>query len=222
MKQLVASIMCGDQLNLKAELEGLLEAGINWLHCDVMDGVFVNNLAMGPYDIEAIQQVDGFTLDVHLATVTPDKYIEMYGPLKPDYITFHIETSENPQKSIDLIKSFECKVGLAFSPETPVSEVEPYLDQIDLLLVMTVNPGFAGQQFNESVLNKLKELTDIFVTMEGPRPLVEVDGNIYSETIEKMSAYEVDLYVLGTSALFREDGLSYTEKAERLNEVINL
>lgn len=222
MKQLVASIMCGDQLNLKTELEGLLEAGITWLHCDVMDGVFVNNLAMGPYDIEAIQQVDGFTLDVHLATVTPDKYIEMYGPLKPDYITFHIETSDDPQKSINLIKSFDCKVGLAFSPETPVSAIEPYLNQIDLLLVMTVNPGFAGQPFNESVLHKLKELTEIFATMEDPRPLVEVDGNIYSETIKKMAAYDVDLYVLGTSALFRQDGLSYSEKAERLNEVINL
>lgn len=222
MKQLVASIMCGDQLNLKSELEGLLEAGINWLHCDVMDGVFVNNLAMGPYDIEAIQQVEGFTLDVHLATVTPDKYIEMYGPLNPDYITFHIETSADPQKSIDLIKSYHCKVGLAFSPETPVSAIEPYLEQIDLLLVMTVNPGFAGQKFNETVLNKLKELTDFFATMEGPRPLVEVDGNIYSETIKKMSAYDIDLYVLGTSALFREDGLTYTEKAERLNAAINL
>lgn len=221
VKRLVASIMCGDQLNLGNELNSLLEAGINWLHCDVMDGIFVNNLAMGPYDIEAIQKVEGFILDIHLATVTPDKYIAMFAPLKPDYITFHIETSENPQKTIELIKSFDCKVGLAFNPETPVSAIEPYLSEIDLLLVMTVNPGFAGQRFNESVLDKLKLLTTIFSKVDYRRPLVEVDGNIYETTMRQMSDYDVDLYVLGTSALFRNDGISYIDKANNLNTVIN-
>lgn len=220
MKQLVASIMTANQLEIQKELDALIEVGIDWLHCDVMDGVFVNNLAMGPYQIEYLKKFEEMTLDIHLATIDPEKYIDMFGPLKPDYITFHIETTENPEKIFEQIRGYGCKVGLAFSPETPVSVIEPYLSQIDLLLVMTVNPGFAGQKFNESVLNKMNELTDIFKTASYERPLVEVDGNIYDVTINKMNGLDVDLFVLGTSALFNKTEQTYQEKADHLNHII--
>ncbi|MGH2064710.1 ribulose-phosphate 3-epimerase [Aerococcus urinaeequi] len=221
MKQLVASIMTADQLNLKDELSDLLEAGINWLHCDVMDGVFVNNLAMGPYQIERLKGYDELTIDIHLATVNPEHYIDMFGPLKPDYLTFHIETTDNPTHLIERIRSYGSKVGLAFSPETPTKEIEPYLDQVDLVLVMTVNPGFSGQKFNESVLNKLQELTNIFNTADYQVPLIEVDGNIYDVTIKKMENMKVDLFVLGTSALFNKTNQTYNEKADYLNNILN-
>lgn len=220
MKQLVASIMTANQLELNQEIKDLLDVGINWLHCDVMDGVFVNNLAMGPYQIEYLKKFEELTLDVHLATVDPEKYIDMFGPLKPDYITFNIETTDNPELLFERIRSYGVKVGLAFSPETPVNAIEPYLAEIDLLLVMTVNPGFSGQKFNESVLKKLEELTTIFKEVNYKRPLIEVDGNIYDETMNKMNNMDVDLYVLGTSALFNKSENTYQEKVNHLNSVI--
>lgn len=221
MKQLVASIMTGDQLRLDEEISQLIDVGIDWLHCDVMDGVFVNNLAMGPYQIERLKEYKELTLDIHLATVNPEHYIDMFGPLQPDYLTFHIETTDNPNRLINKIKSFGCKVGLAFSPETPTKEIEPFLDQVDLILVMTVNPGFAGQTFNESVLNKMEELTEILNKADYPVPLIQVDGNIYDVTIKKMKGLKVDLFVLGTSALFNKTDESYQEKADYLNNIIN-
>ncbi|MGX7107403.1 ribulose-phosphate 3-epimerase [Hutsoniella sourekii] len=220
-KRLVASIMTADQMHLKVTLDELVEAKINWLHCDVMDGVFVNNLAMGPYQIEALKKDARLILDVHLATVNPEHYIRMFGPLQPDYITFHIETTENPEELFQLIRSYNCKVGLAFSPDTPVTTIEPYLKDIDLLLVMTVNPGFAGQEFISNVLNKLEKLTEIFSENNFERPLIEVDGNIYDQTIRKMTNFDVDLFVLGTSALFNEDGQSINDKSKYLREVLS-
>lgn len=221
MKQLVASIMTGDQLKLDEEISQLIDAGIDWLHCDVMDGVFVNNLAMGPYQIERLKEYKELTLDIHLATVNPEHYIDMFGPLQADYVTFHIETTDNPTHLINKIKSYGSKVGLAFSPETPTKEIEPFLDQVDLILVMTVNPGFAGQTFNESVLNKMEELTEILNKADYPVPLIQVDGNIYDATIKKMKNMKVDLFVLGTSALFNKSDESYQEKADYLNNIIN-
>lgn len=221
MKQLVASIMTANQLEIQNEIEQLLDAGITWLHCDVMDGIFVNNLAMGPYEIEQLMDFEELTLDIHLATVMPEKYIDMFGPLKPDYITFHIETTTEPEKLFKQIRSYGSKVGLAFSPETPVKEIEKYLDKIDLLLVMTVNPGFAGQQFNDTVIDKMIELKAIFDKANFKRPLVEVDGNIYETTIKKMQDLDVDLFVLGTSALFNKSKNTYKEKSEKLIQVIN-
>lgn len=215
MEIVAASIMCGNPLNLADELVQLSQAGVEWLHCDVMDGRFVNNLAMAPYVLEPIINQRKFTVDIHLACDHPEVYIEMFAPLKPDYLTFHYETTKDVAGIIQQIRKFNIGVGLAISPQTPFELVIPYLAEIDLLLVMTVEPGFAGQKFNWLVLEKLRDINSYLAKMV-KRPLIQVDGNINSKTVEKISPIGANLYVIGTSALFNSQKGSYLEKVKQV------
>ena len=218
MKQFAASIMCADQMNLKKELEELEKAEINLLHCDVMDGIFVDNMAMGPYILEEIKRNTNIPLDIHLAAITPLKYMKMYSAIKPKYISFHIETSENPEKEIEFLRENGISPSLAISPQTPISEIVKYLSLVDMLLIMTVNPGFAGQPFNYSVIEKLKELNICLRDLENP-PLIEVDGNINKNTIPILYKNNASVYVLGTSALFNNTPGTYREKIEDMKKL---
>lgn len=220
MCKMCASIMCANQMDLKNELEKLEEAGIELLHCDVMDGVFVENLAMGPEILKCISDNTKIPLDIHLATETPDKYIDMMSHIKSKYISFHVESSTNVISDIEKIKGFGIGPVIAISPNTDVKEIEKYLDLVDGILVMTVNPGFAGQKFNHKVIDKLNRLTKLLEGYENP-PFIEVDGNINKETIKAMLGNKVDIYVLGTSALFNnKDDKSYKERIDDLKELL--
>lgn len=216
--KIAASIMCANQLDLYNELRNLENAEVDLLHCDVMDGVFVNNLAMGPYVLEQIKKNTTIPLDIHLATIDAIKYIDMYSCLKPEYISFHIEASKDVYKDIKEIKSKGIKASIAISPQTPIEKIRPYLSDIDMILVMTVNPGFAGQKFNYGVLEKLDELNECLSTLE-KKPLIEVDGCINKDTVKALKNKAVDIYVLGTSALFNDDKKNYISKINQIKEI---
>ncbi|EAC4314966.1 ribulose-phosphate 3-epimerase [Listeria monocytogenes] len=212
MRKIAASIMCADQLHLGEELRRLESAGVELLHCDVMDGVYVNNLALGPEYLEIVRNNTEIPLDIHLATITPLKYIDMFGPVKPEYISFHVEVAEDVSEVIRKIRSYNVKPSIAINPETPIEAIYPYLDDVEMVLMMTVNPGFAGQKFQTDVLQKLHDLK---AKLAGKvhAPLIEVDGNINKETVGLMRDCLPDIYVLGTSALFHErDKTSYAER----------
>ncbi|MBC1544546.1 ribulose-phosphate 3-epimerase [Listeria cossartiae] len=212
MRKIAASIMCADQLHLGDELQRLESAGVELLHCDVMDGVYVNNLALGPEYLEIVRNNTEIPLDIHLATITPLKYIDMFGPVKPEYISFHVEVAEDVSEVIRKIRSYNVKPSIAINPETPIEVIYPYLDDVEMVLMMTVNPGFAGQKFQTDVLQKLHDLK---AKLAGKvhAPLIEVDGNINKETVGLMRDCLPDIYVLGTSALFHDrDKTSYAER----------
>ncbi|EDO1223932.1 ribulose-phosphate 3-epimerase [Listeria innocua] len=212
MRKIAASIMCADQLHLGEELRRLESAGVELLHCDVMDGVYVNNLALGPEYLEIVRNNTEIPLDIHLATITPLKYIDMFGPVKPEYISFHVEVAEDVSEVIRKIRSYNVKPSIAINPETPIEAIYPYLDEVEMVLMMTVNPGFAGQKFQTDVLQKLHDLK---AKLAGKvhAPLIEVDGNINKETVGLMRDCLPDIYVLGTSALFHDrDKTSYAER----------
>ncbi len=218
MVSLAASIICGNQLDLKTELQNLKEAGIDMLHCDVMDGIFVNNLALGPDVLAQIRRFSDIPLDIHLATIEPEKYIKMFLPIKPKYLSFHIETTEKPQLLINLIKENQVGAAVAVSPETELVKVVPLLKELDMLLIMTVNPGFAGQNFNYKVLNKLKELKDLCKKLR-IQPVVEVDGCLNKTTIPLVVKEGANLLVLGTAGLFK-GSCQYSQTVKQLLEHI--
>ncbi|EAD2805259.1 ribulose-phosphate 3-epimerase [Listeria monocytogenes] len=212
MRKIAASIMCADQLHLGEELRRLESAGVELLHCDVMDGVYVNNLALGPEYLEIVRNNTEIPLDIHLATITPLKYIDMFGPVKSEYISFHVEVAEDVSEVIRKIRSYNVKPSIAINPETPIEAIYPYLDDVEMVLMMTVNPGFAGQKFQTDVIQKLHDLK---AKLAGKvhAPLIEVDGNINKETVGLMRDCLPDIYVLGTSALFHDrDKTSYAER----------
>lgn len=211
MNKIAASIMCADQMDLKTELRKLEQAHVDLLHCDVMDGVYVNNLAMGSYVLEAIKATTSIPLDIHLATENPTKYIEMFASLKPEYMSFHIEATDNAAKGISLLQKHGIAPVLAVNPETPIETIYPYLGEIEMVLIMTVNPGFAGQPFNYAVLDKIAALMNE-IDKKKHQPLIEVDGNINEQTIPALIERGADVYVLGTSQLFNQKAGSYQDK----------
>lgn len=207
--------MCANQLELKNELKKLEDAHIDMLHCDVMDGVFVNNLGMGPYIIKQIKENTSIPLDLHLATVDPEKYIKMFADIKPDYISFHAEVTSNYKSLIELIKSYGIKASIAISPDTSIDIAKDILKNIDMVLIMSVNPGFAGQNFRFDVLKKIERLKEICISCDLDL-LIEADGNINEITIPKVVKAGANVLVLGTSSIFNNTIKDYYEYINKI------
>lgn len=205
MCNLSPSLLSANFYNLENDLKVLYEENIKYLHLDVMDGVFVPNISMGIPVISSIKKHTGdtFILDTHLMIINPEKYIDNFKDAGSDIITFHREASDNYLKLIDYIKSKGIKAGISISPETDVKAIDDALDKVDLVLIMSVHPGFGGQKFMDNALDKIKYLKDM-KTKNNYNYLIEVDGGVYVENANKVIDAGCDLIVSG-SGVFKGD-----------------
>lgn len=179
--KIAPSILSADFSILKEEVQDVERGGADYIHVDVMDGHFVPNITIGPLIVEALRPVTALPLDVHLMIEQPDKYIQSFAKAGADIITVHVEACAHLHRTVHLIKEQGVKAGVALNPATPVEMIKPILPHIDLLLLMTVNPGFGGQSFIPSVLPKIEEVTD-FIKKEQLQVEIQVDGGVNKET----------------------------------------
>jgi ribulose-phosphate 3-epimerase len=198
MKKLIApSVLSADFSHLGEEISVAESAGADLFHLDVMDGHFVPNLTFGPIIVSAIRKLTELPLHVHLMIEEPGRYAEQFIKAGADYLSFHVEAIPDPTEVIELIRSLGAKPALALNPPTQFKRVEPFITSIDALLVMTVNPGFGGQDFMEEVLPKIAEARDAREAVKASF-LIEVDGGITNKTAPLAASHGADVFVAGS------------------------
>ena len=203
MAILSPSILSCDYMNMKRDFDYCKECGVKWLHVDIMDGHFVPNLSFGYSLVQSMRPVTDLVLDVHLMIDTPIKYAENFCKAGADYLTIHVEadTEENIHKTLDLIRANGVKPGIVVKPKTPAEAVLPFIDKCDLILVMTVEPGFGGQKFMADMMPKLAKIKE-YIDEKNPSCHLEVDGGVDLITGETCKANGADVLVAG-SAFFK-------------------
>jgi ribulose-phosphate 3-epimerase len=203
------SILAADFGNIERECNLIDKSDADWFHLDVMDGIFVPNISFGMPVVKAIRQMTSKPLDVHLMITEPERYIEKFIDLGSDIISFHIEATNKLEENISLIKSKNIKAGIAINPDTPISELKDIISKIDLVCLMGVHPGFAGQKFIDKTLVRLKELKDL-IESSNSKTLIEVDGGVKGDNYMELRSLGADVLVAG----------SYIFNAEDYNKVI--
>lgn len=217
MIKISPSILSADFSRLGEDVQAVDRAGADYIHIDVMDGHFVPNITIGPLVVDALRKVTDKPLDVHLMIENPDLYIPEFAKAGADIITVHQEAVPHLHRTIQLIKSLGKKAGVSLNPGTPVETLDVVLDDLDLVLIMSVNPGFGGQSFIPSALDKIRALRQR-ITQRGLATELEVDGGVKTDNIREVVVAGADVLVAG-SAVFSTDDYAATIKALRENAV---
>ena len=215
--QISPSILSANFSKLGEDIKKLEESGADMIHVDVMDGHFVPNLTIGPPVIKSLRKYTNLPFDVHLMIDPVHKYIKDYSDAGADIITFHPETTDNILETIDLIKSLKKKVGISLNPNTKINAAENYLDKIDLVLIMSVHPGFGGQKFIEGVVAKIKDLDEIR-KQKKLNFKIEIDGGINFKTSKIAIDAGVDILVSGTT-VFKENNGDLKKNIKTLKQI---
>jgi len=219
MKLIAPSILSADFAKLGDEIKAVEAAGADWIHADVMDGHFVPNITIGPLVVKAVRRITELPIDVHLMIENPDNYIAAFAEAGAAYISVQVETCIHLNRTVQLIKDCGSHPGVVLNPSTPIASLEWILDDVDFVLVMSVNPGFGGQAFIPSSLDKIKALREM-IKNRGLSSLIEVDGGINEKTIAEIASAGADVLVAGSaifdSSDYQKTIQSFRQKMQKL------
>ena len=204
MVKIAPSILSADFAKLGEEVAAVDRGGADWIHVDVMDGHFVPNITIGPLVVKAIRPITNLPLDVHLMIENPDLYIEEFVKAGADYITVHVEACRHLHRTVHYIKSFGVKAGVVLNPATPVESIQHIIADVDMVLLMSVNPGFGGQKFIPEVLPKIRKVKEMAVE-KGVAIDIEIDGGVNSDTAKLCIEAGATVLVAGSAVYNQED-----------------
>ena len=208
------SILAADFSQLGLNIKEAEAAGADWIHVDIMDGHFVQNMSMGTKAVEACRRVTQLPIDVHLMVWEPEKFVDVYSKAGASHLTVHVESTQNIHRLLQQIQQLGCIPGVALNPGTPVSVIEPVLHMVEIVLVMTVNPGYGGQQFIPETITKIREIRNK-INLVNPDAMIEVDGGISASTLPAVIDAGAQVLVAGKAIFNHSDGIDVGIRALR-------